>query len=244
MAASTWVAVHLRADAALHTAALFVHLASLVLGFGAVLAVDYYGALWLGGRKTLRQVLDFTASLHTLVWAGLIGLIGSGALLHPDLGSPLTASNSALSWSSPSTESRPAPCTGDWPPSTAGPSAARCCSAVRPPRPSRRSPGGVRSPSASSTAGSDRRGPVRHRSPMRRGDHLEQSAGDPGGLVGQHHVGGVGDGDHRGVRAGLEAPPFGRTSVARPRHPDPPHPEPGRVASTRTIPTDEDRPCP
>ncbi|MGI5404650.1 hypothetical protein ACQEVG_35365 [Streptomyces sp. CA-135486] len=89
-AASTWVAVHLRADAALHTAALFVHLASLVLGFGAVLAVDYYGALWLGGRKTLREVLDFTAPLHTLVWAGLIGLIGSGALLHPDLGSPLT----------------------------------------------------------------------------------------------------------------------------------------------------------
>lgn len=60
-AATTWIALHLRADVTLHTVALFVHLASLVLGLGAVLAIDYYGALWLTGRKTLREVLDFTA---------------------------------------------------------------------------------------------------------------------------------------------------------------------------------------
>ncbi|MFF4298546.1 hypothetical protein ACFY0N_33385 [Streptomyces vinaceus] len=89
-AATTWIALHLRADTTLHTAALFVHLASLVLGFGAVLAIDYYGALWLTGRKTLREVLDFTAPLHLPVWAGLGGLLFSGAFLHPDLSSPLT----------------------------------------------------------------------------------------------------------------------------------------------------------
>ncbi|WP_329395397.1 hypothetical protein [Streptomyces melanogenes] len=89
-AATTWIALHLQADATLHTAALFVHLASLVLGFGAVLAVDYYGVLWLTGRKTLREVLDFTAPLHVPVWIGLGGLLFSGAFLHPDLGSPLT----------------------------------------------------------------------------------------------------------------------------------------------------------
>ena len=89
-AATTWIALHLQADATLHTAALFVHLASLVLGFGAVLAVDYYGVLWLMGRKTLREVLDFTAPLHVPVWVGLGGLLFSGAFLHPDLGSPLT----------------------------------------------------------------------------------------------------------------------------------------------------------
>lgn len=89
-AATTWIALHLQADATLHTAALFVHLASLVLGFGAVLAVDYYGVLWLTGRKTLREVLDFTAPLHVPVWVGLGGLLFSGAFLHPDLGSPLT----------------------------------------------------------------------------------------------------------------------------------------------------------
>ncbi|MFC0842831.1 hypothetical protein ACFH04_03625 [Streptomyces noboritoensis] len=89
-AATTWIALHLQADATLHTAALFVHLASLVLGFGAVLAVDYFGVLWLMGRKTLREVLDFTAPLHVPVWVGLGGLLFSGAFLHPDLGSPLT----------------------------------------------------------------------------------------------------------------------------------------------------------
>ncbi|MEU2451045.1 hypothetical protein ABZ605_13380 [Streptomyces sp. NPDC012765] len=89
-AATTWIALHLHADSTLHTAALFVHLASLVLGFGAVLAIDYYGALWLTGRKSLREVLDFTAPLHLPVWAGLGGLLFSGAFLHPDLSSPLT----------------------------------------------------------------------------------------------------------------------------------------------------------
>lgn len=89
-AATTWIALHLRADVTLHTAALFVHLASLILGFGAVLAIDYYGALWLTGRKTLREVLDVTAPLHVPVWAGLGGLLFSGAFLHPDLSSPLT----------------------------------------------------------------------------------------------------------------------------------------------------------
>ncbi|MFD7256438.1 hypothetical protein [Streptomyces sp. NPDC059874] len=89
-AVTTWVALHLRADATLHTVALFVHLASLVLGFGAVLAIDYFGALWLAGRKSLREVVDATAPLHLPVWAGLGGLVLSGAFLHPDLSSPLT----------------------------------------------------------------------------------------------------------------------------------------------------------
>ncbi|MEU9305652.1 hypothetical protein [Streptomyces sp. NPDC048269] len=88
--ASTWVALHLRADAALHTVALFVHLASLVIGFGAVLVIDYYGVLWLSGRKSLSAVVEYTAPLHLPVWAGLAGLIASGAFLHPDLSSPLT----------------------------------------------------------------------------------------------------------------------------------------------------------
>ncbi|MFG2982098.1 hypothetical protein ACGFYQ_12705 [Streptomyces sp. NPDC048258] len=88
--ASIWVALHLRADAALHTVALFVHLASLVIGFGAVLVIDYYGVLWLSGRKSLRDVVEYAAPLHLPVWAGLAGLIASGAFLHPDLSSPLT----------------------------------------------------------------------------------------------------------------------------------------------------------
>ncbi|GAA2819265.1 hypothetical protein GCM10010441_49600 [Kitasatospora paracochleata] len=89
-AASAWTAGHLHADPSLHTAALFVHLATLVVGFGAVLAIDYLGLLWLLGRRTLRQVVDFTAPLHVPVWAGLAGLTFSGILLEPHLDSPLT----------------------------------------------------------------------------------------------------------------------------------------------------------
>lgn len=91
-----WASTHLHPDPALHTAALFVHLASMALGFGAVLVIDYYGLLWLTGRCTLAEALTTADRLHTPVWAGLAGLVGSGALLHPDLGSALTRTKLAL----------------------------------------------------------------------------------------------------------------------------------------------------
>ncbi|MCX4420297.1 hypothetical protein [Streptomyces mirabilis] len=91
-----WVSLHLQADPALHTAALFVHLASLILGFGAVLVADYYALLWLSGRCTLRETLDSTTRLHVPIWSGLVGLIVSGAMLHPDFASALTRTKLAL----------------------------------------------------------------------------------------------------------------------------------------------------
>ncbi|GAA1070542.1 hypothetical protein [Kitasatospora arboriphila] len=89
-AGSAWTAGHVRTDASLHTVALFVHLVALVVGFGAVLAVDYMGALWLLGRRTLAQAVESTGPLHVPVWAGLAGLTASGILLEPQLDSPLT----------------------------------------------------------------------------------------------------------------------------------------------------------
>ncbi|MFI9063694.1 hypothetical protein ACIGQE_17670 [Streptomyces sp. NPDC053429] len=91
-----WMSLHVRTDATLHTAALFVHLASLVLGFGAVLSADYHGLLWAVGRCTLPEVLAATSRLHVPIWAGLGGLVASGLMLHPDLGSPLTLTKLAL----------------------------------------------------------------------------------------------------------------------------------------------------
>ncbi|MET9617102.1 hypothetical protein [Kitasatospora indigofera] len=85
-----WVSAHVRADPTLHTVALFGHLAALVVGFGAVLVIDYLGLLWLLGRRSLRQVLTSTDSLHLPVWTGLAGLMFTGLFLHPDLSSPLT----------------------------------------------------------------------------------------------------------------------------------------------------------
>lgn len=85
-----FVAAHVEADPVLHTGALFLHLASLVVGLGAVLRVDWEASLWLLGRRSLRDVLRLAAGSHTLIWAGLAGLVLSGVLLHPDLSSPLT----------------------------------------------------------------------------------------------------------------------------------------------------------
>ncbi|WP_171165017.1 hypothetical protein [Streptomyces sp. I05A-00742] len=89
-AAAVWTAVHLRADPHLHDVALFVHLASLLVGFGAVLTVDWLGLLWLTGRRELPEVLRTAGAVHLPVWLGLAGLVGTGVLLHPDPGSPLT----------------------------------------------------------------------------------------------------------------------------------------------------------
>ncbi|MEU3353554.1 hypothetical protein [Streptomyces sp. NPDC037389] len=89
-AAAVWAAVHLRADPLLHDVALFVHLACLIVGFGAVLTVDWLGLLWLLGKRPLPDVLRTADAVHTPIWLGLAGLVGSGVLLHPDPGAPLT----------------------------------------------------------------------------------------------------------------------------------------------------------
>lgn len=85
-----WISAHVDADPTLHTVALFVHLASLVLGFGAVLVADYLVLVWLSGRCTLAEAIAGAGRLHLPIWAGLVGLIASGALLEPDLTSVMT----------------------------------------------------------------------------------------------------------------------------------------------------------
>ncbi|MFD2467141.1 hypothetical protein [Amycolatopsis silviterrae] len=90
LAACVWSSAHVQAPPALRTAALFAHLAFLVLGFGAVLVADYHGLLWAIRRCTLAEVVTSTARLHLPIWIGLAGLIVSGTLLRPDLTSPLT----------------------------------------------------------------------------------------------------------------------------------------------------------
>jgi hypothetical protein len=87
---AVFVAAHVKADPALHRGALFLHLACLVLGLGAVLRVDWEGLLWLLGRRSLGDTLRMASGSHTLIWAGLAGLVLSGVLLHPDLSSGLT----------------------------------------------------------------------------------------------------------------------------------------------------------
>jgi hypothetical protein len=71
----------------LQVIALFVHLISLVVGFGSVLAVDWYGLLSLSGRVTIGDVLLTAERMTPLIWIGLAGLTASGVVLKPNLGS-------------------------------------------------------------------------------------------------------------------------------------------------------------
>jgi hypothetical protein len=71
----------------LQLVALFIHLISLVVGFGAVLAVDWYGLLSLSRRVTIGDVVLTAERMTPLIWIGLAGLAASGVLLKPDLGS-------------------------------------------------------------------------------------------------------------------------------------------------------------
>lgn len=95
-AGSVWAALHVEAGPAGRTVALFVHLGALVIGLGAVLTIEYYGALWLLGRQSLRPALEFAAPLHVPVWVGLAGLVLSGITLDPDPHVALTRVKLAL----------------------------------------------------------------------------------------------------------------------------------------------------
>jgi len=69
--------------------ALFIHLMSMAVGFGAVVMVDIYGLLWLFGHRTLADVMALASAAHTVIALGVGGLLASGIALRPDLGSPL-----------------------------------------------------------------------------------------------------------------------------------------------------------
>ena len=90
-----WVALvvtatRLHPSDTVHRLALFAHLAALVVGFGAVLTVDWFGLLWLLRRRPLAAVLAVAHGAHPLIWLGLLGLSASGALLSPNVTAPLT----------------------------------------------------------------------------------------------------------------------------------------------------------
>ena len=96
MVTAAWLAVVIAAPRqqpgeVLHTAALFVHLGSVLLGFGAVLLVDWFGVLWLAGRRSLADVLRTAAGAHVPTWLGFAGLLASGVFLGPPAGIKMVA---------------------------------------------------------------------------------------------------------------------------------------------------------
>lgn len=85
LGAAIVLSAHVHAGPALREAALFGHLSSLVVGFGAVLIADYFVLVWLLGRATFAETVAAIDRLHLPIWAGLVGLVISGTLLAPDL---------------------------------------------------------------------------------------------------------------------------------------------------------------
>ena len=69
--------------------ALFIHLVSMAVGFGAVIMVDVYGVLWLLGVRTLAEVMALARAAHGVIALGVGGLLASGIALRPDLSSSL-----------------------------------------------------------------------------------------------------------------------------------------------------------
>src|SRR5712664_3512422 len=57
LGATIWLSTVLHPSRALHDIALFGHLGALILGFGAVLVVDYFFALWALGRTTFAEAV-------------------------------------------------------------------------------------------------------------------------------------------------------------------------------------------
>ncbi|WP_147456943.1 hypothetical protein [Micromonospora pisi] len=89
-----WVAVvfaapHLTLGPGWRMVALFCHLTCLVVGFGAVLTVDWFSLRWLLRRERIGTVLTTARGTHLLIWLGLVGLVVSGAALRPDTSSAL-----------------------------------------------------------------------------------------------------------------------------------------------------------
>lgn len=89
-ALTVWLSTMLAPPEWVRMPVLFLHLASLVVGLGAVLMIEWHGLLWATGWSTAREVRQADRTLILPVWVGLAGLLATGALLQPDLGQPLT----------------------------------------------------------------------------------------------------------------------------------------------------------
>lgn len=57
---------------------LFLHLSSLILGFGAVLVTDLYGLLWTLDRVRFPQVVKVSKVTERFIWAGWAGMVAAG----------------------------------------------------------------------------------------------------------------------------------------------------------------------
>lgn len=89
-ALSLWIGATLTPPTWMHVPALFVHLGSVIVGLGGAVTLELTGLQWAMGRRTLDEVRRGERIVTPVAWAGIIGLLASGAFLQPDLGDPRT----------------------------------------------------------------------------------------------------------------------------------------------------------
>lgn len=65
-------------DSTLFFALLFIHLAGLILGFGAVMVTDLYGVLWLRNRVRFPQLVRVSGVTETFIWMGWVTMVAVG----------------------------------------------------------------------------------------------------------------------------------------------------------------------
>ncbi|GAA1956002.1 hypothetical protein [Microbacterium deminutum] len=87
---SLWLGTMLVPPRWLHMSMLFAHLASIIVGLGAAVFLEFNGLLWMIGRRTLADLRHTERSVSALAWIGILGLFASGAFLQPNLQAPLT----------------------------------------------------------------------------------------------------------------------------------------------------------
>ncbi|MFE6734748.1 hypothetical protein [Microbacterium sp. NPDC057650] len=90
MFASLWISTQIQPAPWMHLPMLFAHLASVIAGLGATVMLDVKALRWVMGTQQLNELWVFEKSVTPLAWAGIVGLLFTGAFLQPTLDSPLT----------------------------------------------------------------------------------------------------------------------------------------------------------
>lgn len=90
LAVSVLLSALISPSSTVYRAGVIVHVLSLVVGFGAVVLVDWHGLLWIAGRRTLHESRRLAETAGPIIWAAIVGLLASGTVLQPTFGSPLT----------------------------------------------------------------------------------------------------------------------------------------------------------
>lgn len=87
---SLWLGMTLSPPPWVHMTALFTHLGSVIIGLGAAVVLEFTGLLWITRRRTLDELRRSESLVSLVAWAGILGLIASGAFLEPNLEDPKT----------------------------------------------------------------------------------------------------------------------------------------------------------